>query len=119
MQMFISAGSHGISKHCLHEASSACGPDSACHHTLQAPLVARVRVEAAMALGRTAGPATQWAGLDHLLKACRARAMDPATQQPRPRYFASLAEFFVDQARRGLCCLRACMRQCVCWLREG
>ncbi len=60
---------------------------------------ARVRVEAVMALGATADAATHWAGLDHLLRALRARALDPATQQPRARHFASLAEFFVDQAR--------------------
>jgi len=58
-----------------------------------------VRVEAVMALGATADAATHWAGLDHLLRALRARALDPATQQPRARHFASLAEFFVDQAR--------------------
>ncbi|KAK9825158.1 hypothetical protein WJX81_006717 [Elliptochloris bilobata] len=58
----------------------------------------RVRVEALMALGRTAGADTHWAGSDALLKMLRARALDPDTGQPRPRHFASLAEFFVDQA---------------------
>jgi hypothetical protein len=36
----------------------------------------RVRVEAAMALARTAGQATNWTGLDHLLKFYRAQVCE-------------------------------------------
>lgn len=57
----------------------------------------RVRMEAAMALGQTAGRSTNWSGLDHLLKMYRTRAYDSALEAPRPWNFADLAEHYVNQ----------------------
>jgi hypothetical protein len=57
----------------------------------------RVRIEAAMALGQTAGRSTHWSGLDHLLKMYRTRAFDSELEAPRPWQFADLAEHYVNQ----------------------
>ena len=38
----------------------------------------RVRAEAAVALGSTAGETTGWTGLDHLLRFYRSQTFDPA-----------------------------------------
>ena len=57
----------------------------------------RVRAEAAVALGSTAGETTGWTGLDHLIRFYRSQTFDPATQLPRPRQLSDLAEYIVDQ----------------------
>ena len=61
----------------------------------------RVRVEAAVALARTASGATNWAGLDHLLKFYRTQVFEPGLGLPRPWQFADMAQHFVVQARGG------------------
>lgn len=59
----------------------------------------RIRVEAAMALGCTAGASTAWSGLEHLLKHYRNRIFDEKFGLPRPWQFADLADHYVDQVR--------------------
>lgn len=59
----------------------------------------RIRVEAALALGATAGPSTAWSGLEHLLKYYRTRIFDSDIGLPRPWQFTDLSQHYVDQVR--------------------
>ncbi|CAL8462796.1 g2329 [Coccomyxa elongata] len=58
----------------------------------------RIRVEAALALGQTAGASTAWSGLEHLLRFYRTRVFDANVGLPRPWQFADLSEHYVNQA---------------------
>jgi transcription initiation factor TFIID subunit 2 len=49
-------------------------------------------------LGQTAGPTTNWMGLDVLLKFYKERCFDPDLAQARPNDFTNLAEHYVNQA---------------------
>ena len=55
-------------------------------------------MEAALALGQTAGESTAWSGLEHLLRFYRARIFDAHVGLPWPWQFADLSEHYVNQA---------------------